>query len=185
MIALAIVLDLLCKFIPDKGLYPFGGGITIGFLPLIYYTYRRGTGWGLGTAFVYSAVQLVSGWYPPPAGTLMAFVGCVLLDYVLAFSAAGLAHLIAKPFGRYRLVGYGVGCVGAHLVRFVCSFFAGVFLWDSTIPEEFSQLGPWLYSLLYNGSYMGVNAVINTVLIVLLCVAVDPLTLRPMKKKKA
>lgn len=182
MVALAIVLDLLCKFIPDKAFFPFGGGFTIGFLPLVYYTLRRGTGWGLGAALVYSAVQLVTGWYPPPAGTLPAFIGCVLLDYVLAFSAAGLARLIAKPFGKHRLVGYGVGCFGVHAVRFLCSFLSGGILWHSTIPDRFSHLDPWTYSLLYNGSYMGVNAVLTTILIVLLCIAVDPRTLRPMKR---
>ncbi len=183
MVALAVVLDLLCKFIPDKALFPFGGGITIGFLPLVYYTFRRGTAWGLGAGLVYSAVQLVTGWYPPPAGTATAFIACVLLDYLIAFSAVGLASVMAKPFGKNRLIGYGIGCFGVHILRFFCSFFSGVYLWNSTIPDEFNHMGPWLYSLVYNGSYMGVNAVLCTILTVLLCVAVDPQTLKRMKKK--
>ena len=40
----------------------------------------------------------------------------------------------------------------------------------------------WWYSLTYNGSYMLPNAVLAGVLIVVLCAAVDPKTLRPYKK---
>jgi thiamine transporter ThiT len=41
----------------------------------------------------------------------------------------------------------------------------------------------WVYSLTYNGSYMIPNAILTTVLIVALCLAVDPTTMRPMKRK--
>ena len=40
----------------------------------------------------------------------------------------------------------------------------------------------WIYSLVYNGSYMLGNAAIAAVVLVLLCSAVDPKTLKPMKK---
>ncbi len=180
MVALAVVLDLLCKLIPDKALFLFGGGVTICMIPLVYYAFRRGTVWGLGAGLVFSAYQILSGWYPPPAGTWQAFVLCVFLDYVIAFTVAGLASAIAKPFGeRYRLVGYGIGCFGVHALRFVASFLSGGILWESNAPEG---MNPWFYSLGYNGSYMGINAVLCTVLIVLLCLAIDPQTLRPMKK---
>lgn len=181
MVALAVVLDQVCKLIPDKVLFVFGGGITIAMIPLVYYAYRRGTLWALGAGLVFSAYQIISGWYPPPAGTATAFVLCVLLDYVLAFTAVGLAALFAKPFGKHRLIGYGVGCFAVHVLRFVASFLSGGILWGSNAPEG---MNPWLYSLGYNGSYMGINAVLCTVLIVLLCIAIDPLTLRPMKREK-
>ncbi len=180
MIALAVVLDLLCNLIPIKHLFPFGGGVTIGFLPLVYFSLRRGTVWGLGAGFVYGVLQIITGWYAPPAGTWWAFVLCVLLDYLVAFAVVGLASSIAKPFGKYRLVGYGVGCFAVHMLRFVCSFLSGGILWHSTAPEG---MNPWVYSFLYNGSYMSISGVIVTVLIVALCLALDPATLRPMKKR--
>ncbi len=178
MVALAVVLDYLCGLIPFKP-FPYGGSISIAVLPLIYYTYRRGAAWGLGTAFVFSVIQLVTGWYPPPAGTWWAFILCVLLDYFLAFTTTGCAGLVAKAFGRHRLVGYAAGSAVVGIGRFLCSFFSGVILWDSYAPEGMSV---WLYSLIYNGGYMLPNTVMITVLIVLLCVAIDPLTLRRMKK---
>jgi thiamine transporter len=62
----------------------------------------------------------------------------------------------------------------------VCSFLSGVLLWDSYAPEG---MNVWIYSLTYNGSYMIPNAILTTALIVVLCLAVDPTTLRPMKRK--
>lgn len=178
LMALAIVLDYLCKLIPFQ--FPYGGGISISVLPLIYYAFRRGTAWGLGAGVVFSVLQIITGWYPPPAGTWWAFLLCVLLDYFLAFTLLGLSDLFAKPFGSHRLVGYGVGAVAVCLLRFVCSFISGIVLWDSNAPEGMSV---WLYSLLYNGGYMIPNAILVGIFAVLLCKTMDPKTLRPMKKR--
>ena len=101
------------------------------------------------------------------------------LRYLLAFALLGLARLFAKPFGKHRLVGYGVGAVAVCLLRFLCSFLSGAFLWDSYCPEG---MNVWVYSLLYNGGYMIPNAILTGVCAVLLCRALDPLTLRPMKR---
>ncbi len=180
MVALAVVLDYLCGLIPFKP-FPYGGGISIAVLPLVYYAYRRGTAWGLCTAFVYSLIQLITGWYLPPAGTWWAVVLCVLLDYILAFTVVGLAGLVARSFGRHRLVGYAVGSAAVGVGRFLCSFASGVILWDSYAPEGMSV---WVYSLIYNGGYMLPNTVLVTVLVVLLSLALDPLTLRPMRRGK-
>ncbi len=179
MIALAIALDYLCKLIPFQ--FPNGGGISVAVLPLIYYTFRHGTTWGLGVGFVYAVLQIITGWYAPPAGTWWAFLLCLLLDYFLAFTVTGCANLIARPFGRHRLLGYGVGTAVVCIGRFLFSFLSGVILWDSFAPEGMSV---WLYSLVYNGGYMLPNALLCTVLAVLLCAALDPKTLRPMKKAR-
>ncbi len=55
-----------------------------------------------------------SGILPDP---LTAQVGCVLLDYLLAFTVLGFACLIAKPF-RSRTVGVGVSAFVVCLLRF-------------------------------------------------------------------
>ncbi len=178
MIALAIALDYVCKFIPDP--FPYGGGVSISVLPIIYYTYRRGTVWGLATGLVFSVIQIITGWYAPPAGTWWAFALCVLLDYLLAFTAAGLAKVFADRFGDKRLIGYAVGSAAVGVIRFLCSFASGIILWDSYAPEG---MHVWVYSLIYNGGYMLPNTVIITILIVFLSMALDPKTLRPMKKK--
>lgn len=78
---------------------PFGGSVTlVSMLPFILVSFRHGVKWGLATGFVNSLLQMLLGFYAPPAGTVAAFVGVVLLDYVLAFTLLGLAGVIAKPF---------------------------------------------------------------------------------------
>ncbi len=182
MVALAVGLELLCKFLPSP--WAYGGSISLSAIPIIYLSYRRGWRWGISAGFVYASVQMLLGLTLPPANTFWAVALCILLDYVIAFTALGLASLFSAPFQRsgkpaMRITGYITGAVGASFLRFICSFASGVILWDSYTPEGMSV---WVYSLVYNGSYMLGNAAIAAVVLALLCSAVDPKTLKPMKK---
>ena len=185
IIALAYVIELLCVWLNAimgiGALLPFGGTITVSMLPIAYYSYRRGVAWGLGVGFVYSLLQMLLGFYIPPANTWWALVLCVLLDYLIAFTVVGLAALFANPFYKSRLVGYCVGAVAVCLIRFVSSFLSGVILWGSYAPEG---MNVWVYSLIYNSSYMLPNAILTGIFAVIVCAALDPVTLRPMKRKK-
>ena len=175
MVALAFILD----FLPLPR-WPNGGSVSVTSLPLIYISYRHGLKWGVVTGFVHSVLQLMMGWYAPPAGTLAAVIACVLLDYILAFTVLGTAVLFVPLGGKNSLAGYGIGAVAANLLRFGCSFLSGIFLWGSYAPEGQPV---WFYSLTYNGGYMIPNALVAAVCIVLLCTLVDPKTLRPRRKK--
>ena len=184
MIALAVVLELVCHWLNEvtgiEALLPFGGSITVGMLPIVYYSYRRGVAWGVGVGFTYSLLQIVLGhlsYLPKDIGSLLL---CLMLDYFLAFTVLGIAELFAKPFGKKRLLGYCVGAVIVCVIRFVLSFLSGVILWGSYAPEG---MNVWLYSLIYNGSYMLPNTVLTAAFIVVICATLDPKTLRPMKKK--
>ena len=101
--------------------------------------------------------------------TLPAQIACILLDYVLAFSALGLASAFSKPFSN-RTVGVCVGTAAVGLIRFACHFLSGIFLWGSYQPSEgwLSTLPTWLYSLVYNGNYMLPEIIITVVGAVLL-----------------
>jgi thiamine transporter len=124
---------------------------------------------------------MLLGFYIPPAGTWWALVLCIVLDYLVAFSVVGAADVFAKPFGKKRIIGYCVGAVAVCLIRFASSFLSGVILWGSHAPEN---MNVWVYSLVYNSSYMLPNAVLTGVFAVIICAAIDPQTLRPMKKAK-
>ena len=88
---------------------PNGGSITLlSMLPFILISFRHGAKWGLFTGFVNSLLQMLLGFYAPPAPGLLPLVGMILLDYVLAFSFLGLACVFAKPF-KNKLVGVAVG----------------------------------------------------------------------------
>ena len=94
MIAIGTVLSNI-KFFT----MPNGGSITLlSMLPFVLVSFRHGAKWGLFTGFVNACLQMIMGFYPPPASTFLYFLGEVLLDYVLAFMALGLAELFARPF---------------------------------------------------------------------------------------
>lgn len=166
MIALSTVLSMVKVFE-----MPYGGSVTLlSMLPLIMMSLRHGTKWGLFTAFIHSILQLLLGLSSvAAAGSLMAQIGCVLLDYVLAFTVLGLAAVFVKPFTN-KLLGVAVGTFGVCFLRFLCSFFSGWLLWGSYKDsyEWAKDLPVWLYSLIYNGGYMLPETIITVVGAVLL-----------------
>jgi len=79
------------------------------------------------------------------------------LDYPLAFGCLGLAGF----FRKYPIVGVIVAVTG----RFVMHLISGAVFFANFAPEG---LNPWIYSALYNGSYMLPELVISLFVIFLL-----------------
>ena len=195
MIALAVVLDMLCKMIPGfDWFWGYGGSISVSVLPILFLSYRHGWKTGLLSSFIYSLLQMVLGFYPPPVQKPIYFILCILLDYVIGFSVFGLADLFARPFRpRHMRLGYVFSTVFCCLLRFHSSFLSGILVFNSnfyvgegealpSLGVALSDPGAWIYSLTYNGSYMLANTILNPILIVLICMALDPKTLRrPVK----
>lgn len=160
MIALATVLSSI-KLMD----LPQGGSITLEMIPLILMAFRNGTKWGVFTSFVHSLIQLMLGFSNVLyCKTLAAQIGCVLLDYVVAFTVLGLASFFARPFGENKALGAAVGTFAVCFIRFICHFISGMWLWGEWATEG---MPVWLYSLSYNGSYMLADTVISV-----LCVAI-------------
>ena len=166
MIALATILSYIKLFS-----LPYGGAITLEMIPLVLMAYRNGTKWGVFTAFVHSVLQLSIGgsnvMYCP---TLLTQIGCILLDYILAFSVLGLAKFFADLFGEKKVLGVALGAAIVCLIRFACSFLSGVLIWGEYMPDTFTNV--WWYSFVYNGSYMIPNAIITAVIAAVLYKAV-------------
>jgi thiamine transporter len=159
MIAIGTVLSNIRLFT-----MPNGGSVTLlSMLPFVLVSFRHGTKWGLFTGFVNSLLQMLLGFWAPPVPTFLYFAGEVLLDYVLAFMALGLAEMFARPF-KNRTIGVAVGTAMAGFLRFLCSFFSGVLIWGNLSDG----LPAWTYSLVYNGSYMLPETLITVVAAVLL-----------------
>ena len=174
MIALATVLSMITIF-----RMPQGGSITAASMaPLLFVSYRYGAKWGTITAFVYSLLQMLTGFYPPPVTTLVNYLLVVLLDYVIAFSVMGLADLFAKAVRGNRILSVGFGAFAAVLCRLVCHVLSGIVIWGCYAPEGTPV---WIYSLAYNGSYMLAEAVVTTAVICLLASVLDFKTLRRPK----
>ena len=65
MIAIGTVLSNI-KFFT----MPNGGSITLlSMLPFVLVSFRHGAKWGLFTGFVNACLQMIMGFYPPPAST--------------------------------------------------------------------------------------------------------------------
>ena len=151
-VALAVVLNF---FKLDLG--PEGGSVNLVLIPLVLYAMRRGCGAGIAAGFVF--------------GTLKALIGggidygwqSLLLDYSVAYALVGLAGLFNNKPVLSSVVG-GLGC----LASFVLS---GVLVWGDYLPETFWGMNMnsiWIYSLLYNGSFVACNILVCAIVLAVL-----------------
>jgi len=142
---------------------PQGGSVTpLSMLPILMIGLRHSFKWGVGGGVIYACLQMLQSFWPPPSGTVAAYVSVVMLDYVLAFGVLGISAIFRGK--RYGLVYAAALCVS---LRFLCHFISGIVIWSTYWRDP----GAWLFSLTYNGSYMGVELVFTTVISVLLCKA--------------
>jgi thiamine transporter len=118
--------------------FPQGGAVTAGsMVPILWLALRRGPKIGLFTAVVYGVVQLA-------VMPLIYYPTQVLLDYPLAFGCLGLAGFFQK---RWALIGVVVAITG----RFIMHLISGVVFFADYAPVG---MNPWVYSAVYNGSYL-------------------------------
>jgi thiamine transporter len=145
-VALATALSLIVVYT-----LPQGGSITAGsMVPILWLALRRGSKVGVVAGVLYGLIQLA----------LLPYVIDpiqLLLDYPLAFGVLGLAGL----FQKYPFAGAAAGISG----RFVMHFIAGVVYWA---PIEAPTLNPFIYSAVYNGSYLVPELVISGFILYLL-----------------
>ena len=157
-VAMAAVLSMVILY-----QLPNGGSVTAASMaPIILYSFFYGPKWGLLTSFAYALIQMLMGFYPPPAPGLWQFLLAALLDYIFAFGALGLAGAVGKPFGRWGPV---IGTFAVIAARFVCHFLSGVLIWPAYAPEGTPA---WAYSLTYNGSYLLAELVLTLAVVALL-----------------
>ncbi len=145
--------------------FPFGGSITpVSMLPIILVSFRHGVKVGLGTGFVYSITQLIQGlgyigYIPTTTGVLAT----IFLDYLFPFTMLGLAGLFYVRVKNKKTTLFSIvaGTLMVLIIRYISHVFVGAFLWyeitkiDSAPSDWINTVGPWVYSLGYNLSYMG------------------------------
>ena len=173
--AILIAIGTVLSNPPFKIDFPLGGGLTLcSMLPLVLISWRWGYGRGLIAGLAYSLLQLVFGLDNVQYATsaLMA-AGIVLLDYIVPYTVLGLAGMFKGRLKEPRL-GLVLGIVVTFILRFLCHFITGWWIWDALWPNEFGWTAPF-YSFAYNGSYMGAE-------IVLTCVVAWILYSTPLKR---
>ena len=139
---------------------PWGGSITLAMIPILLYAVRWGVGPGLLAGFVYGILQFMF-----DGGFAIGWQS-ILGDYLVAFTALGLAGLVSGKKG-----GILTGTLIGGFARFLVHYVVGATVWAEYMPEEFFGMtmhSPWFYSLLYNLAYMLPNIVITLVVFALL-----------------
>ena len=140
MIGLAVVLGMIKIYQA-----PWGGSISLEMLPLIIVAYRHGLVPGLIAGLLYGMLNLA-------LDGLRFIVHPIqlLLDYPVAFALVGLAGLFP---GRYWL-----GTTAGSLARLASHLVSGAIFFGYYAPEGQNV---WLYSLIYNSSYILPELVIS------------------------
>ena len=149
--AMAIALAMITSMIKIIDM-PMGGSVTLlSMLFIVLIGYWYGLGAGLTAAIAYGVLQLIIDPY------ILSFPQ-MMVDYLLGFGALGLSGIFSNK--KYGLIkGYLVGVLG----RYFFTFLSGWIFFGMYAPETFPNAA--VYSLAYNGCYIGTEAVITLIII--------------------
>lgn len=148
MIALSTVLDMFKIYE-----MPQGGSITLGsMVPIILISLWYGAEVGMLTGLGCGIISLLVGPYVVHPVQL-------LLDYPLAFLAIGAAGFFKQNKYLGAVVGIGL--------RFLCHVISGVVFFSSYAAEAGYSSALW-YSIVYNGTFLGVDAIICVAILIAL-----------------
>ncbi|MFC5591930.1 energy-coupled thiamine transporter ThiT [Sporosarcina soli] len=153
--AVSFVLDKIGFSLPQ------GGSITLSMLPIIVMAFRWGMVGGMLTGFVSGLLQLAMGGYVFNA--IQA-----ALDYFVAYTLVGVAAvtlgwlLYSKKTGQKgsMVTAIVIGTVIGGALRYLIHFIGGIVFFGSYAPEGQPV---WIYSLVYNGSYMVPSIILSAV----------------------
>lgn len=149
--ALCIAISFVLSYIRLLKM-PQGGSITpASMLPIMMFAYAFGFGPGLICSMAYGVLQMFQDMY---------IVGWVqaTLDYVLAFGSLALVALFRNWKSPFN---FSVGVVVAGIVRVFFHVLSGVVYFADYAPEG---MDPLVYSLAYNLTSAGVDALICAVI---------------------
>ena len=133
---------------------PMGGSVALFSMLFIVLTgYWFGVRTGITTAVAYGILQLLINPY-------IISIWQMLMDYVFAFGALGLAGLFSNK-KKGLIKGYIAGILG----RYFFSFLSGWIFFAVYTPDFFNSA--ILYSLAYNGAYIGLEAAITLIVLAL------------------
>lgn len=146
-----VALGFVCSLIKVIDM-PMGGSVTLCsmmFISLIGFMY--GPVVGFTSAIAYGILQFISNPY-------VLNIPQVLCDYIFAFGSLGLSGFFTNSNRHGLTMGYLCGAFG----RFVFSFLSGFIFFAEYAPE--TMAAP-LYSFLYNGAYLGAEALISIIVL--------------------
>lgn len=156
MIALAIILDRIKIYEA-----PQGGSVTAGsMIPIFLFAFRWGLGPGVAAGALFGILQLIlGGWVFSPAQAI--------LEYPVAFGVLGMAGIFSSKVYKENesgIIGIIAGVLLGIGLRFTCHLLAGVVFFS----EYAGSQNPWIYSLIYQASYLVPEFIISAVILSLI-----------------
>ena len=135
--------------------YPQGGGITLfSMLPVMILSILYGNIPGVTGGLIFGLLKLLN-------GAVIVHPLQFLLDYILGTMALGVAGIFGKD-KKYNII---LGSLFATALSLLFSVISGVLFFGQYAPKGMNVC---LYSIIYNGSSAGVEAILTTILIAII-----------------
>ena len=158
MIALATVLSM----VPIPSL-TFGGKVTLfSMVPILFIAFKYGWKWGVATSFIFALIQAgmsipeILSWGMTPT----AVAGCLLLDYIIAYTILGFAPLFSFSKKAPEVAGTAI----VMFLRYLSHVLSGIVIFGEFMADEVVALvgsNIFIYSATYNIIFMGIEAVLT------------------------
>jgi thiamine transporter len=167
--SIGLVLDQISfKIVPN------GGSISLVMLPIILIAIRWGLVAGLTTGLLLGIMQAMFGGF-------VIHWAQGLLDYAVAFTVVGFAGLM-KPFVERALkmqkqmrvfLYFVIASTIGGMLRFIAHLLAGVIFFKEYAGDQ----NPWIYSIIYNCTYI-IPSIILTAVVAVLILKASPRLLK-------
>lgn len=146
-IAIAQVLSFITLFH-----MPQGGSIKAASLvPLMMFAYRWGGTRGIWAGVVYGVLHFLLGFK-----SSIHYLS-IILDYLVAYGAIGVCG-----YFKDNITGLVSGSIVAIALRWFTSVTSGAVVFASYAPQG---QNPWIYSMIYNASYMVPDGILNIIVL--------------------
>lgn len=146
-IAIAQVLSFITLFH-----MPQGGSIkAASMVPLMIFAYRWGGTRGILAGVVYGILHFLLGFK-----SSIHYLS-IILDYLVAYGVIGVCG-----YFKDNIVGLISGSIVAIALRWFASVTSGAVVFASYAPQG---QNPWIYSMIYNASYMVPDGILNIVVL--------------------
>ncbi len=162
LVALAVVLDLLCKLIPFL-IMPQGGHVSLAILVMVIIGLRNGLKYGLVGGFTFAVINFILDGY-------VWHIGSIFFDYIIPFTCFGLAGLFKDKFkNQYTRITCAI--LFCSLIRYISHGLSGVIFFAeyANVPDNINwdltgNTLVWVYSfVLYNLPYVGLSCVVSII----------------------
>lgn len=146
-IAIAQVLSFITLFH-----MPQGGSIKAASLvPLMIFAYRWGGTRGIWAGVVYGVLHFLLGFK-----SSIHYLS-IILDYLVAYGAIGVCG-----YFKDNITGLVSGSIVSIALRWFASVTSGAVVFASYAPQG---QNPWIYSMIYNASYMVPDGILNIIVL--------------------